>query len=158
MDIEVIIYLVFLAVALLGRLLGKKKPQQPASSQKSKPARPAKSFEELLEEFTMGESEPEISETRPANPSTPERRSAPRESVESSFAPPQDDFQFESQDKLKTLDEMVDINNLRTTSKLAPVEEIEEEVEETDLHELLKDPEEARKAIILSEILNRKYS
>jgi hypothetical protein len=120
MDIELIIYLIFLAVALLSRFLKKKKPTGPATSDTQRPRRPAKSFEELLEEFTNPEPEPasnrEVSREEPARAPDPE--------MEEERVPiPDSDFSFEPQEKLRTLDELVDINKTRTTTRLVAEEE-----------------------------------
>jgi hypothetical protein len=152
MDIELIIYLIFLAVALLSRFLKKKKPTGPATSDTQRPRRPAKSFEELLEEFTNPEPEPasnrEVSREEPARAPDPE--------MEEERVPiPDSDFSFEPQEKLRTLDELVDINKTRTTTRL--VAEEEEAPESIDITGLIDDAESARKAVILSEIINRKY-
>lgn len=152
MDIELIIYLIFLAVALLSRFLKKKKPTGPATSDTQRPRRPAKSFEELLEEFTNPEPEPasnrEVSREEPARAPDPE--------MEEERVPiPDSAFSFEPQEKLRTLDELVDIKKTRTTTRL--VAEEEEAPESIDITGLIDDAESARKAVILSEIINRKY-
>ena len=148
MDIELIIYLIFLAVALLSRFLNKKKNSAPTSGDPQQPARPAKSFEELLEEFTNPAPEPVQKTVRAPQPQKKREREPFRET----------DFSFESQDELRTIDELVDIKKTRTTTRLVAPDAPNEEEEVLDIQGMFEDPESARKAIILSEILNRKYS
>ncbi len=164
MDREIIIYIIFLVIALLGRLMGKKKGQgqKPASSGQPsrRPKQPVKTFEELLQEFTSGKESSTESDVEEdwddwEEPVRKEKE-YPRRNLEKS---PEPSFTFDRKEKLRSLDELVDIDNIKTRTSLTIEEDEEEEVpaDETGIREMLQNPEDARKAIILSEILQRKY-
>ncbi len=165
MDKEIIFYIVFLLIALLGRLLGGKKNKKSAKQPRQSPSdsgQPVKTFEELLEEFTSPKRERgarrDLEEMdMPASPESSRRKKVARELIEDDEE--QTPFSFESPDKLRSLDELVDIDKVQTRSKLqSPVEEEEIPVkEDSTIRSMLQNPEDARKAIILGEILNRKY-
>lgn len=158
MDIELIIYLVFLGVALLSRLLGKKKGNAPTPTSSSQPQarpRPGKSFEDLLEEFTNPST---VAEELPHPPvvESPKPVSKMRGSIyEEEEAPA---FSFEPPQKLRPITELVDINKVKTKATLGETEDSEVPIETLDIQDALDDPDQARQAIILSEIINRKYS
>lgn len=164
MDPELIIYLIFLAIIFLSRLL--KKPSQkssgtPPQQQSQRPQRPAKSFEELLEEFTgqTGEREEvmeeEYSEREPEEEAPSYQ--APEE-LRRYHEVPDYSTNYESYGgELKTLDEMVDINEVRTTTKITSADEEDEVQPGTEWQDMLRDPGDARRAIILSEIIRRRY-
>jgi hypothetical protein len=59
--------------------------------------------------------------------------------------------------ELKTLDEMVDIEKVRTRAQLAADQEASYGTTGDELRRILHDPEEAKRAIILSEIIRRRY-
>jgi hypothetical protein len=167
MDKEFIIYIVFLIIALLGRLLGGKKgaakrPRKPSSTTN----KPVKSFEELLEEFTQGrqaESNRDIEELDvPASVESRRRRKSARELIEDDEREDVSEerpFSFEPNENLRSLDELVDIEKVKTKSSLQSPDEKEDVSKGVDavVSSLLQSPEDAKKAIILSEILNRKY-
>ncbi|MCA6074948.1 hypothetical protein [Fulvivirga sedimenti] len=164
MDREIIIYIIFLVIALLGRLMGGKKGQKKPAASGGQPSRrpqqPVKSFEELLQEFTSGREpspEPTFDDEWEEDELVDERevRRAGRPLQRETENP----FTFERQDKLRSLDEMVNIEGVKTKSTVTLQEEEEEEaaMDEPGIREMLKNPEDARKAIILAEILQRKY-
>ncbi len=168
MDPELIIYLIFLAIVFIARLFKKSagKPGTPSSGQgQSGPRRPAKSFEELLEEFTTGNQREEPEEILEEEYSTSgdysreEYESAGREEVgDDPYASPYGSYQGSQGSSLKTLDEMVEIEKVRTTTSLKSDEEEEEEESPVrELGDMLRNPDDARKAIILSEIIRRRY-
>jgi len=168
MDKEIIVYIIFLAIALLGRLLGgkkqqKQKRQRPASDSGDEPI---KTFEELLEEFTSGRKQSAGAPRRdleemdvPASVESRRRRKSARELIEDEYEEEERPFSFEPESNLKSIDEMVDIHKVKTTSSLQSPQEEEKKgpVEEDSIRAMLQNPEDARKAIILGEILNRKY-
>ena len=165
MDKEIIFYILFLIIAILGRLLGGKKnrkqvnqPQQSSGESDE----PVKTFEELLEEFTSQKrdrrSRRDIEATdMPASAESRRRKKVAQELIEEEEE--QTPFSFESPDKLRSLDELVDIDEVQTRSRLqSPEEEVVKPVQEdSSIRSMLQNPEDARKAIILGEILNRKY-
>ena len=160
MDKEIIIYIIFLIIALLGRLLGgnKDKKARPKAARPSQPQRPVKTFEELLEEFTSGKSMEEEEEVieRPEPVRPPVKRKRPEELILDEDEEP---FSYEAPQEIRSLDEIIELEKLRTRSNIAvePERKVQEDSDVHGIRELLKDPESARKAIILSEILNRKY-
>ena len=65
---------------------------------------------------------------------------------------------YKKGEQLKSIDELVDIEKVETSSRFKSFEEEEEDNSfATDIKRSLSEPESAKKAIILSEILNRKY-
>lgn len=158
MDAEFIIYLVFLAIFVISRLLKKpsaKAPsrKRPAPDQDPETSRPpVKSFEELLEEFTSGRSQEEPDDSFPEE--YEEYEEVPVTSQEPETSSPWNEYKTE---KLRTLDEMIDIEKVRTTTKLESKEEKQTESTADKIRSMLSDTEEARQAIILSEIIRRRY-
>lgn len=161
MDKEILIYIVFIAIAIISRLLKSNKnrskaPSAPPQQRETPSQRPggAKSFEELLREFTG-----ENTSTEPRSLETVETEYESYEHI------PSDDEIRETYErsvnqakKLKTLDEQVDLEDIRTKSKYFADDEMKEENSvASDILESLKDPDGARRAVILSEIINRKY-
>jgi len=154
-DIQIILYIIFAVIAILARAFksDKKKPpkptQQPADSeQREQP----QSFEDLLKEFTG-----ETKQTKQPEPQS-------YESLEEySFDDDELRRTYESSVKeakeLKTIDELVDLDDDRHTGSFQHFRGYEEPEEDVtnELVETLQDAEGARKAIILSEIMNRKY-
>ncbi|MBL3658648.1 hypothetical protein [Fulvivirga sediminis] len=160
MDKEILIYIVFVAIAIISRVLksAKKKqssqaPKRTANRTSSQNVEKTKTFEELLREFT-GE----------ANSSEPSSRELPELEI--------DEFDHEEEERveetyrksinaakdLKTLDEQVDLEDIPTKSQyFSEYDQKEENSVASEILQSLKDPNGARKAVILSEILNRKY-
>lgn len=152
-DIQLILYIIFVAIAILTRVFKSKKKEQPQPQQQSEAEEyetsspKPKSFEDLLKEFT-GEStavETEVS------------------SYEEEYEADDEIETYENVDsnpkELKTIDELVDLEDDRHTGNFkhfAGYEELEENVN-NEFVEALQDEEGARKAIIFSEIINRKY-
>ncbi|MEJ2004172.1 MAG: hypothetical protein P8X57_04235, partial [Cyclobacteriaceae bacterium] len=132
MDKEIILYIVFLIIALLGRFLGGKKNQKKAKRpqpQAGSSDEPVKSFEELLEEFTSGKrqsAEPhrDLEEMDvPASVESRRRRKSPRELIEDDEDVEEPAFSFDPEEKLRSIDELVDIEKVITTSSIKSVEE-----------------------------------
>ena len=161
MDIELILYIIFLAIVLLTRLLkGKKENVPPAQQEQTMHDVPHEqphrrpTFEELLREFT---SEREVEEPEP-------EKKAGREYVEAVDI--RDDSETEEVYRrsvkearnLKTLDEQVDLDApIPRLKSFEKTETVEESDITRDIFESLQDAEGAKKAIILSEIINRRY-
>lgn len=162
MDKELIIYIIFIVIAILTRVLKNKKGNAPAPPRKpqEEDGSPKKSqrpltFEELLREFTgEGSAEEPVKESR------------------TEYAPTEQPYSYEEDDevrqayersiseakKLKTLDEQVSLDEPLTRLRPFDSYSTEEENNSADtILEALKDPDGARNAIILSEIINRKY-
>lgn len=160
---DIIVYLIFIAFALLSRLLGKKKepkgPPEGSGGGPAEPRRPQKtpSFEELLREFS-GEGE----EKQPA-PATHEKYEEEEyDNYEEQYV--RDEEAREVYNKsinqakdLKTIDELVDYDKIKTK-----LDESSEPAEQKNtladqIRNQLKNPDEVKKAVIYSEILQRKY-
>lgn len=161
MDIELILYIVFVVIALLIRVLkGKKEnaPPPPQQSSNNSGERPQKTltFEELLREFTGDEAQRE---------QRPQETYADHDEYEDEEEYVDDDEVKETYERsvrqakeLKTLDEQVDLKKPITTAHhFKGYEQEEENTLASDILETLKDADGAKKAIILSEIINRKY-
>lgn len=167
MDTELIIYLIFIAFAILSRFLKKKKednapPQADSMDETSqRPSQKQMTFEELLREFT-GEQQPQPQ---------PQPKAPARETIYESY---EDEPSWDSRvsddeaketysrsvreaKKLKTLDELVDLDQPISSGHFKGYEIEEEENIADDILHTLQDADGARKAIILSEIINRKY-
>lgn len=154
-DIQILLYIIFILFAIISRALKKKKEapkkhtsstaQQPSQSQ---PPRKQLTFEELLKEFTEGhapvqqEYEEEEEEFNVNNDEEIQR--IYQESVRASK-------EFENSKKKEDNRHTGNFTHFEGYSE----EDTEEEVSE--FAKLLQDEESAKKAIILSEILNKKY-
>ncbi|MEO1049201.1 MAG: hypothetical protein AAFX87_01155 [Bacteroidota bacterium] len=169
---EIIIYVIIAVIALISRTLGKKK-QNPAppnngggSSAPPKQRRTQKpvTFEDLLREFTgeKVEEEREIDEPAP-RPTTSRSPSYERTAT---YEPDIDDDEIEdvyqrsirSAQTLKQKKEPTANVGKKGRPKFKKFEVYEEHTEErNNIVEMLRNAQGARNAIILSEILNRKY-
>jgi len=152
-DIQLLIYIVFVVIALLSRILGKKKKQRPAREEDYEEAEqePQVSFEDLLREFTQKREDaqeekqvverPVVVEEAPTSdlPSDEEIEKRFRESV---LAAERDEHKMD----FKHLDHF----------KNYEVEEEENELAR-EVREMLQDPDGMAKAVLVSEIINRKY-
>lgn len=165
-DIQLILYIIFAVIAILSQVFKAKKKNGQAPSQSNTSQQPPsrkeqpKSFEDLLKEFTG-----EQTKTVESRPSWEETK----------YETYEDDYEEEYQNddeirqtynrsvkeakELKTIDELVDLKDDRHTGNFTHFAGYEEEGEEVrnEWQELLSSPEGAKKAIILSEIINRKY-
>jgi len=159
MDPELIIYLIFLAIVFIARLLKKSGdktsgPVKQNDDSERPPTRRAKSFEELLEEFTTGEQR-ERQESQAPVP-VEEEAVETRQDYSSRESPYQSYRDTDARD-FKTLDELVDIDKVRTKTALKSEEDTLAPSEATEVRRLLQNPDDARKAIILSAIIRRRY-
>ncbi|QSE96898.1 hypothetical protein [Fulvivirga lutea] len=159
-DIQIIIYIIFVLFAIISRALKKKKepqkkPARPASQNQSKPA-PQKqlTFEELLKEFTEEQSGTKRSEPEYAEP----------ESYEQEFDVNDDEeikrIYEESVRASQKYEESRNRHDDKHSGKFKHFEHYSEEdvaEEESEYAKLLQDEDSAKNAIILSEIINRKY-
>ena len=160
MDAELIIYLIFVGILIISRFLkksGNKPGQAPQQDTASEERRgPVKSFEELLEEFTSGRAveEPEYEEgtTDYDQIHTPRETPGKQEPER-----PYRSWENTGTGDLRTIDELVDIDKVRTKTRIQSDDEEETEESPADLRDLLIDSDDARRAIILSEIIRRRY-
>ncbi len=164
-DYKFIIYIVLAIAYYIFKGMGnKKKPatrqQQDTNSQA--PQKPTRSFEDIIREIS-GEAP-----QREERFDDPERLS---DQVEERVLDQQvDDEEFEKADdtlkelykkgeRLKSIDELVDIEEVESVSSRFDSFAIEEEDKSfaREIREGLSDPDSAKKAIIYAEIFNRKY-
>jgi len=156
-NIQIILYIVFVAIAILSRLLKAKKPEQGQPSQEPSDTSEPISFEDLLKEFTGEKQETKtVTETSERNPEyvdykTEERRYDDDRAAETFRAATQ------NADKFKKIEEQVKLNRDRPLFGHFDEYDEEEDTTASELVSMLKDEEGVRKAVILSEILNRKY-
>jgi len=164
-DFKIILYIIFFVIYILAKTLKKSKPKQSPKGPRTKTdeetheAEPTITFEDIFKGLTNDKKkekpEPvevinEVEEFESNYPSDDEIQEVYKESLRQA-------------EKSKTLEQIVYDN---AKKKRAAIEEHEEftskDVEEritlaSELGELLKNPEDARKAIVLKEILDRKY-
>ena len=157
-DFELIIYIVFVLVAILSRALKKKKPQAPpqTDNQEQSEPQPSLTFEDLLKEFQQKTT------PKPAEPAYVEE-SKPVERVEyfkGDDSEIQDIFE-KSVNQAKNSQGSSDSIKERERPVFEHFEAFDEKVEDNEfakeIHSMLTSPDSAAKAIILSEIINRKY-
>lgn len=161
-NIQLILYIVFVVGYLIFKALtgGKKEPSQnadpntdydtPSPEQKKRPS----SFEEILRELT-GVGQPEEQQLPPEEEQYRKVKRKGKEISERTAETYKESV--ESAKKFTKLDDTIDLDNLGIGVK--EVEELEEEemTASKNYLDLLKNPDDAKKAIILSEIINRKY-
>lgn len=180
-DYKILIYIVLSILYFLFKGRGKKKKpvtrkrsQTQSTDQNSQEKRRPKSFEELLselsgenqkeEEFTGRNGGEEIlkeSESiKPLSDQVDERpinQEVSREDYENADETLKE--LYKKGEKLKSIDELVDIQEVSTQSNR--FEEFDEQEAENhfarEIREGLSNPESAKKAIIYAEIFNRKY-
>ncbi|CAN5427251.1 hypothetical protein BH23BAC1_BH23BAC1_35590 [soil metagenome] len=180
-DIQLLVYIIFLVFYLIFKALQKKKepPTRNPEKAEQRPERkrkPAMTFEEMLKEFTGETYTPEKKEAEsgpkpPRKTATePYREPARKAEKETEY------FTYEKETdsrakqvyeesvkhggKAKTLDERIDLENLEVGNVELIVEEDEENAGNTanEYLQMFSSADEAKKAIVISEIFNRKYS
>ena len=180
-DIQFWIYILFGLIYVITRALRKKQPEEPTSpTEESGEGRPQrrqpKSFEELLREFTEAgtveeESVEEVRETRPVRAESPAYEARSRKASSGSDLAGEGETRHFADDESRKIyedsirqaeaspisyerDEHFKISrgNLRSPRTGVSTSPVAKEV-----REILSSPTSARKAIILAEILNRKY-
>lgn len=155
MEDNILLYIVILVIGLLSQLLKKKKPEPEEPGHRESDA-PAKTFEDLLREFTQERS--------------PERQPSRREMYDEI-----DSLEDDYEDEIPNDEEIEEIykrsiyqgepEKPKVAESDRPLfghfKEFEKKNETSQLAEEIKSelssPESAAKAIIYSEILNRKY-
>ena len=166
-DLQVVIYIVFLAIYFLSRFLkGSKQKQTPRREAREvnreedtaqDEERPM-TFEDILRELTQPKERP-----KPKPQSRPKPIPARKEYEFRGSEPDDDEIQevFEESKRrargIQTIDEMVDIGE--GSIKFREYEEKLEEDNEyaSEIRDMLKNPDDVRKAVILKEILDRKF-
>ena len=180
-DYKILIYIVLSILYFIFKGIGKKKKpvtRKEGSSQSketnSEQKRGPKSFEELLAELS-GENQQHREETpsneegeiltdsediKPLSDQVAERpinQEVSQEDYENADETLKE--LYKKGEKLKSIDELVDIEEVSTQSNR--FSEFDEKKEENlfaqEIREGLSDPESAKKAIVYAEILNRKY-
>lgn len=171
-------FLIYLALSILWFLFRNKKkkpknqrpnPQQGREEQSSQEKRP-KTFEEILQELSGGSSEKSespqpVPEKRPETSYEFDQEVRSYDDQVEEGIPMDNSYMddtlkdlYKKGEQLKSIDELVDIEKVETSSRFKSFEEEEEDNSfATDIKRSLSEPESAKKAIILSEILNRKY-
>ncbi|WKV11965.1 hypothetical protein [Marivirga harenae] len=180
-DYKILIYIVLSILYFLFKGRGKKKKpvtrkrtDAQEADQSSNEKRRPKSFEELLAELSGESQEPEerskrskddeiLTDSENIKPLSDQVEERPMHQEIS-----QEDFEnadetlkelYKKGEKLKSIDELVDIEEVSTQSDRFRGFEVEkgENLFAKEIREGLSDPESAKKAIVYAEILNRKY-
>lgn len=173
-DYKILIYIVLSILYFLFKGRGKKKKpvtrkntQPQTTNQDAGEKRRPKSFEELLAELS-GENQQqdddeilrEGEEIKPLSEQVDKRpldQEVSREDYENADETLKE--LYKKGERLKSIDQLVDIEEVSTQSNR--FEEFEDEKEDNqfarEIREGLSDPESAKKAIVYAEILNRKY-
>lgn len=159
-DIGTVLYIVFLALYIISRAF-KKKGKKPVTRQPNAPQaedeqtsqkeRPV-SFEDLLKEFTEQRTE--------AKRPKPKEQEATFEKEEFDDSRVQETFESSVREakEFKTLDEQVDLEIKPLISDHFEAYEQEEEYTFADeIRDSFANPDDARKAIILKEVLDRRF-
>lgn len=175
-NIQTWVYVIFAVIYFLSRALKKKKPQEQADNRPtsaldteepttSKPT----SFEDLLEEITgMREIKEDIKPSSPKNKEIIEKPIEVAKKPEPKFEEGRT-RRFSDDESRKIYERSIaraesssegkdddDYARLKSKLKSKTLEEDSNELAQ-DIKEMLQDPESAQKAVILGEILNRKY-
>lgn len=182
-DIQFWLYLAFAVIYFITRGMKKKttggnpKPSSSDTNSDDRPQRKPVSFEDLLKEFTEGrEVSGEENETMAPSPPPVEARhiveqrkwqekntaeSFKNEGRHRQFADDESRRIYENSIKIAEKTDLSIKGDDAFKSKLKRFDQEEEDIYENDtaisIREMLQDSDDAKKAIILSEILNRKY-
>ncbi|XOV95083.1 MAG: hypothetical protein ACFHWX_10300 [Bacteroidota bacterium] len=174
-DIQTWIYIIIGIIYFIVRSLKKKTPNsseqpmprssqpQQSDTQRRKPL----TFEELLKEFTNPEAG---QDTEEAIEEVEEVERPERERVREEFATEGSTRRFSDEESKRVYEESIkkaegfkidySTDEKYHTEKLKAILHDHEEEESTfadDIKEMFNDPQDAKKAVVLSEILNRKY-
>jgi len=167
-NLQILIYIIFFAIYLLSRVFRNKNKQAPRPSREMESDEPATTdappltFEDILRELTTGEKPRQT--VRRQTPQPPKPEPARREYEFKSDYPDDDEIEEVFQDSvkkaqnIKTLDEMVELKEPVLKFKEYDVkEEGHQSSLASEIRNMLMNPDDARKAIILKEILDRKF-
>jgi hypothetical protein len=157
-DIGNLLYIAFLVIYVVSRLIGRKKKQageQPATRKPNKEEEETASrptFEELLREFTEGAKPQKKKERRVGIP-------VEEEVFEDDYVSERYQEAVQSAKELKTIDEQVDLNE--PIKGLVSFEAYDQEEDQSttasDIYVQLTNPEDIKRAIVLKEILDTKF-
>lgn len=170
-DIQFWLYLLFAVIYFISRSFKKKEPAQPPRRvnrpdyEQETPPRKAVTFEELLREFTEAREEKEptrevvVEEEKPAIREIPKKKPVFEEGRTQFFADEESRRVYEESIKMA---EGADIRFERDDhfkTKLRSRSEQEESSGSfaSDLRDMLREGDGAKRAVVLAEILNRKY-
>ena len=177
-DIQTWIYVIIGIVYFIVRTFRNKKPQQadkpaPATSRPQRPdieRRKPLTFEELLQEFTEGRKPEDAEEEESVIDSKDVIARRSEERKRDSFEEEGRDRRFSDDESKRIYEESIrnaegfdldferddDFKITKLESRHAEEQE-SEAFQASDIKEMLANPEDAKKAVILSEILGRKY-
>ncbi|MDW3191155.1 MAG: hypothetical protein R8G66_02285 [Cytophagales bacterium] len=170
-DFKIWVYLAFAAIYLISRAMKKKEPEkkprsplQTADEQSPRRKAPA-SFEELLKEFTEEHERQETEERQTEEPVVQPVSSPARPTLQEEIRLEGEKRHFADDESRAIYERSIQeaegahISYERDEHfKMKRFERQEEENEiASELRNMLKSPSEAKKAVILSEILNRRY-
>lgn len=170
-DIQVWIYILFGIIYFLVRAFKKKEPQSPPSRPRTsqsqpEPERKPVTFEELLREFTEGREEERAPRKEPVKEVSTQKIEQRKEEKRNSEFEEGRTRAFADEESRRVYEESIaraegamrsSIEN-EFSSKIRRNEDQEEERGvASEIKDMLNNPADARKAMILSEILNRKY-
>jgi len=157
-DNSIYYYLIFVVIALLSRVFGKKKVEDVPTNEGSPKERPL-TFEELIEEFTRQASGKTKKEEIIQNEEIPEIIEVEKKNNQRSTYK-DDEIQeiynksvYEAQKLKHTNTDNSDYSFFKEYKK-----EKEENEFANEIRNMISSPDSAAKAIILSEIINRKYT
>ena len=156
-DIQLLIYIIFVVVALLSRFLSKKKALPPRDPGQEGPEEKPVSFEDLLREFS--EKTREVREhSTPMTKAAPQKVERKQEYRQETISDEEVTRRFEESVRAAKIekvpesalsDRLVHFKNYETEDEGNPFAE--------SIREMLKNPDDVAKAVVLSEIINRKY-
>lgn len=166
MDDSIIYYIILFVIYLIGMLFKNKKgkPVTQHPEKQSRPPQPASgspkrrmptSFEELLEEFGReSDDEPEEEIVYEESPQQRQkyRTAAYEKEIQQTY-----EQSVRDAENMKTLDEQITAEDMERKILKEPDEDEKAETRRSRYAELLRNPTGVRDAVILSEILNRKY-
>lgn len=170
-NLQLWIYIIFGILYFLSRSMRKnksnRKPISPLETQENQEKRPPVSFEDLLREITEQRNEEtaqaprEISDTTAADTSSSQSENRPKPASKSSrnvISPSKDEESKKIYEKsIAAASEEEPITFERDRHFKAVVGDTHTKDASSTIKQWLSNPQEAKKAIILSEILNRKY-
>lgn len=160
-DITLLFYIVVVAIGLLSRLFAKKKPEiQDEYQEDNRPQQPTLTFEDLLREFQQKANppEPKTIEYEPVVKEEEVKYGYETQNYDSNI---QDDIASDAIYQSAIRDANVRLNDPNDHPIFKSFDAYEEEKKDSKLVNELKrelsSPESAIKAVIFSEIINRKY-
>jgi hypothetical protein len=160
-DIQIILYIILAVIAILSRVFKANKQAKqsapPASGQEGS-SKPVKSFEDLLREFTEGPTQRpapapiyELEEEEEEDDYFAQRDAEAQRIFQESIYTPA----VSSMESLERNEGLSDSE--REFRRFAEFDKQEEAGIAADIHHILSEVDGAKKAVVLSEILNRKY-